>query len=141
MLPFSLLVSLVSLPTGVLISSYGHIRIPIRVGYCLALVGFALMTLMDERSPSALNEAVPALVGIGVGMSLQPPLILIQAAMDKSDMAASTSAFLCVPDSLALATVVLALTIASHCPSRLVRSLGATTGIVSALFARFSVPR
>ncbi|CED83450.1 Predicted transporter (major facilitator superfamily) [Phaffia rhodozyma] len=105
LLSFSLTVSAVSLPTGWLISRYGHIRSFIRVGYAIACLGFGLMNLMNESSSTAVNEIFPLLVGVGIGMSLQPPLILLQAAMPVSDMAATSSSFL------------------------LTRTLGATTGI------------
>lgn len=144
MLPFSLSVSFVSAPTGILISKYGRIRIPIRgwcplppvfpsrlhlslplltptsspsslpltssVGYAIACLGYGLMNLMDEKSPTAINLIFPLLVGIGIGMSLTPPLQIIQAALKPEEMAAGTSSFL------------------------VVRALGATTGIVRSAF-------
>lgn len=63
------------------------------------------MHLMSATSSLAINEVCPMIAAIGIGMSLQPPLILLQAAMPLGDMAASASSFM------------------------LVRSLGATTGI------------
>lgn len=68
MLPFSLTVSLFSLPTGLWISRYGHVRVPIRVGYLVACLGFGLMNLMDESSHEAMNLIFPLLVGAGVGL-------------------------------------------------------------------------
>lgn len=129
LLPFSLMVSVVSrtspifdrsgiaptltlsfsfcttVPTGWFISNKGFVRTVIRLGYAIALLGFGIMHLMSATSSLAINEVCPMIAAIGIGMSLQPPLILLQAAMPLGDMAASASSFM------------------------LVRSLGATTGI------------
>lgn len=77
MLPFSLTVSCVSLPTGLWISKYGHVRLPIRMGYLVACLGFGLMVLMDESSHEAMNLIFPLIVGAGVGLVsfLDPSLL------------------------------------------------------------------
>jgi hypothetical protein len=44
------------------------------------------MNLMTESSSPGINIGVPVIAGVGVGMSLQPPLIIIQSAMSLEDM-------------------------------------------------------
>ena len=64
------------------------------VGYALGGLGFALFYGIF-RYPFSLGvqEGLLIIAGVGVGLSLQTPMLILQAAMPLKDMAAVTSAW------------------------------------------------
>lgn len=64
------------------------------VGYGLAALGFGLFyATYTYPIPLATQEGVMVVAGVGVGLSLSSPLLILQAAMPLKEMAAATSAW------------------------------------------------
>ncbi|KAH9901357.1 MFS amino acid permease [Cubamyces lactineus] len=105
MLPFSLGGALSSIVAGRITSRTGRWRPILWVAWAIMVLGWGLMTMLDDTSNTAMQVLYPLVAATGVGCLFQTPLIGLQAAMPLKDMATSTSAFL------------------------LIRSLGGTIGI------------
>jgi len=64
------------------------------VGYALASLGFGLLYGLYRYPFSvALQEGLLVISGVGVGLSLSVPMLILQAAMPLKEMAATTSAW------------------------------------------------
>ena len=64
-------------------------------GYALAGLGYGLWyEFLSYDYSIAVQEGILTVAAIGIGLSLQTPVIVIQAAMPLKDMAAATSAYL-----------------------------------------------
>ncbi|KAI0780966.1 MFS amino acid permease [Trametes elegans] len=105
MLPYSLGGALLSIASGQVISRTGRWRPVMWFGWAVMILGYGLMTMLDDRSNNAEKELYPLVAAVGIGCLFQTPLIGLQAAMPLKDMATSTAAFV------------------------LIRSLGGTVGI------------
>ncbi len=60
-------------------------------GSVLMPVGLGMLTTISPDTPRAALLAYPAIFGLGVGMGFQQPLIGVQAALPKEDIAPGTS--------------------------------------------------
>ncbi|KAI8998659.1 MFS amino acid permease [Trametes punicea] len=105
MLPFSLGGALLSIVSGQITSRTGHWRPIMWVAWAIMVLGWGLMTMLDNTSNVAEQALYPLVTAVGIGCLFQTPLIGLQAAMPLKDMATSTAAFV------------------------LIRSLGGTIGI------------
>ena len=86
--------SLFSILAGQLTSRYGLVRSQIWVGYGLTCLGYGLFyALLTEDVAYATQEGIQLIPAAGVGLSIQTPMIILQAAMPVADMAACMSAW------------------------------------------------
>ncbi|WVQ95971.1 hypothetical protein IAU59_003070 [Kwoniella sp. CBS 9459] len=94
LLPFACLVSWMTVVAGLVNSKLRIVRPVPWVGYSIAAIGFGLFyKYFTSTVTLATLEGLLALAGIGCGLSLQTPMLVIQSAMPLKDMAASTSAW------------------------------------------------
>lgn len=70
------------------------IRPVVWTGYALAAIGFGLFYKYYTADVSyATQEGLLVIASTGIGLSLQSPMLILQAAMPLKEMAATTSAF------------------------------------------------
>ncbi|KAI0064575.1 MFS general substrate transporter [Artomyces pyxidatus] len=93
MLPFSLGAALFSALAGICLSRFGSYRIIMWFSWSVMLLGWGLMTMLDDTSSTAVKVVYPLITAIGIGCLFQTPLIALQAAMPLKDMATSTATF------------------------------------------------
>lgn len=85
-LPLVLGVSLFSIVSGALLSGWGQ-YIPVMIfGSTIASVGCGLIYTLDSESASSKWIGYQALVGIGLGLVFQIPVIVCQAVCEASDL-------------------------------------------------------
>ncbi|KAJ2696370.1 hypothetical protein H4218_004641 [Coemansia sp. IMI 209128] len=82
-----------SLVAGVLVKKIGGYRKFIVLGLAMLLVGSGLMILMDENTSTGKEVAFLLLMGIGIGLSIQLPLMVAQKSSSAKDLAATTSLY------------------------------------------------
>ncbi|KZT40107.1 MFS general substrate transporter [Sistotremastrum suecicum HHB10207 ss-3] len=101
-LPYSLGSSLASLPPACYISARGPARAcrsrkeVMIFGMGISCLGFGLMILLDQNSGSALQELVPLVAGIGIGMLFHTPFGILTSSMPEEELASTTGAFFLV---------------------------------------------
>ncbi|WOO79005.1 putative transporterc [Vanrija pseudolonga] len=106
LLPFAMGASLFGVLAGQITGRFRIVRPVIWTGYLLAGVGYLLFYGFYTSTVSfATQEGLQIITATGIGLSLSPPILVIQAAMPFRDMAAATSTWV------------------------LARSLGATIGL------------
>ncbi|KAJ8463511.1 hypothetical protein ONZ51_g10204 [Trametes cubensis] len=96
MLPFSLGGALFSVVSGQIISRTGRWRPIMWVAWAIMVLGWGLMTMLDDTSNTAMQVLYPLVAAMGIGCLFQTPLIGLQAAMPLKDMATSTAAFILI---------------------------------------------
>ncbi|KAI0831279.1 MFS amino acid permease [Trametes gibbosa] len=96
MLPFSLGGALLSVVSGQIVSRTGRWRPVMWVAWAIMVLGWGLMTMLDDTSNDAMKALYPLVAAIGIGCLFQTPLIGLQAAMPLKDMATSTAAFILI---------------------------------------------
>ncbi|KAH9946136.1 MFS amino acid permease [Epithele typhae] len=96
MLPFSLGGALFSVISGQITSRTGRWRPIMWVAWGIMILGFGLMTTLDNNSIIAKRLLYPFVTAFGIGCLFQTPLIGLQAAMPLKDMATSTAAFVLI---------------------------------------------
>lgn len=74
-----------------MVSWLGRYREIILVGWAIWAIGLGLFSTLDEHSGLAKQIGYELLMGFGVGQTLQPSLIAIQAGVDRNDMAVVTA--------------------------------------------------
>lgn len=106
LLPITLTQTLSSTSSGLIVHWTGRYRESIIVGWAAWAIGNGLYSTLDDQSLS-LGQAIGygMLTGFGVGQTLQPSLIAIQAGVKRQDMAVVT------------------------CTRNFVRNLGSTLGL------------
>ena len=86
--PLVIGVSLATIVSGGLISSFGH-YVPLMIaGSALATIGSGLIYTLDIGTPSSHWIGYQALVGIGLGLGFQVPIIVAQATSKPEDISA-----------------------------------------------------
>jgi hypothetical protein len=76
-----------------LLSRFGRYK-PLHVaGFAICTIGSGILTLLDEHSSTAEYVIYQAVTAVGSGMVLNTLLPAVQAQMDESDQAATTSAW------------------------------------------------
>ncbi|KAI9508296.1 MFS amino acid permease [Russula earlei] len=93
MIPFSLGASVTAMLSGVIVTRSGAYRAIIWGSWATMVLGWGLMTTLDDHSDTAKKVLYPLVTALGVGCLFQVPLIALQAAMPVKDMATSTSTF------------------------------------------------
>lgn len=94
LLPYALLVAWMTVVAGQINSRLRIIRPVVWIGYALAAIGFGLFYKYYTADVSyATQEGLLVIASTGIGLSLQSPLLILQAAMPLKEMAATTSAF------------------------------------------------
>lgn len=106
LLPITLTQTLSSTFSGLIVHWTGRYRESIIIGWALWAIGLGLYTTLDSQRLN-LGQAIGygLLTGFGVGQTLQPSLIAIQAGVERQDMAVVT------------------------CTRNFVRNLGSTLGL------------
>ncbi|KAA1469513.1 MFS amino acid permease [Dentipellis sp. KUC8613] len=93
MLPFSLGGAFFSATSGIIVTRTGAYRPVMWFAWAVMVLGWGLMTQLDDTSNMAEKVLYPLVTAMGVGCLFQTPLIGLQAAMPIKDMATSTGAF------------------------------------------------
>ncbi|KAI0336510.1 MFS amino acid permease [Cubamyces sp. BRFM 1775] len=96
MLPFSLGGAFFSVVSGQVISRTGRWRPIMWAAWAIMVLGWGLMTMLDDTSNTAMQVLYPLVAALGIGCLFQTPLIGLQAAMPLKDMATSTAAFILI---------------------------------------------
>ncbi|KAF4826702.1 Efflux pump dotC [Colletotrichum tropicale] len=91
LLPVTLTQTLFSTLSGLVVHKVGRYRECILLGWVMWAVGVGLMSTLDDNSSVGKQVGYSLLIGAGVGNTLQPALIAIQAGVSRRDMAVVTS--------------------------------------------------
>ena len=94
-IPFVLGVSLFTILSGGLISAFGHYVPILFAGSVLATVGNGLLYTLDVGTGSGKWIGYQALAGIGLGLSVQVPMIANQGFVKAREISEVTAATLC----------------------------------------------
>ncbi|KAI9446080.1 MFS general substrate transporter [Lactarius indigo] len=93
MIPYSLGNAAVSTLAGITVTRLGAYRGIIWGSWAVLILGWGLMTTLDDHSNTAEKVLYLLITALGIGCLFQTPLIALQAAMPLKDMATSTGAF------------------------------------------------
>ncbi|KAI9449899.1 MFS general substrate transporter [Lactarius psammicola] len=93
MIPYSLGNAAVSTVAGITVTRLGAYRGIIWTSWGVLILGWGLMTTLDDHSNTAEKVLYLLIAAVGIGCLFQTPLIALQAAMPLKDMATSTGAF------------------------------------------------
>ncbi|KAL3491993.1 major facilitator superfamily domain-containing protein [Aspergillus germanicus] len=91
LLPITLMQTVSSTVSGLVVHWIGRYREGILFGWMIWAVGLGLFSTLDESSGLGKQIGYGILTGVGVGNTLQPALIAIQAGVERRDMAVVTS--------------------------------------------------
>ncbi|KAL2838414.1 major facilitator superfamily domain-containing protein [Aspergillus pseudodeflectus] len=91
LLPITLMQTVSSTASGLVVHWVGRYRECILFGWMIWAVGLGLFSTLDESSGLGKQIGYGILTGVGVGNTLQPALIAIQAGVERRDMAVVTS--------------------------------------------------
>ncbi|PKX93331.1 putative MFS drug transporter [Aspergillus novofumigatus IBT 16806] len=91
LLPITLLQTASSTASGLVVHWVGRYRECILFGWMIWAVGLGLFSTLDQSSGLGKQIGYGILTGVGVGNTLQPALIAIQAGVERRDMAVVTS--------------------------------------------------
>ncbi|KAJ0422615.1 major facilitator superfamily domain-containing protein [Aspergillus carlsbadensis] len=91
LLPITLMQTASSTVSGLVVHWVGRYRECILFGWMIWAVGLGLFSTLDESSGLGKQIGYGLLTGVGVGNTLQPALIAIQAGVERRDMAVVTS--------------------------------------------------
>ncbi|KAK2754811.1 hypothetical protein FQN54_006704 [Arachnomyces sp. PD_36] len=90
LLPLTLVQTLSSTLSGLIVTWRGRYRESILFGWLLWAVGLGLFSTLDEHDGLGKQIGYALLMGFGVGQTLQPSLVAIQAGVVRRDMAVVT---------------------------------------------------
>ncbi|KAJ5465199.1 uncharacterized protein N7458_000885 [Penicillium daleae] len=91
LLPITLMQTVSSTLSGLVVHWIGRYRECILLGWIIWAVGLGLFSTLDESSGIGKQIGYGILTGVGVGNTLQPSLIAVQAGVERRDMAVVTS--------------------------------------------------
>ncbi|KAL5355915.1 major facilitator superfamily domain-containing protein [Aspergillus floccosus] len=91
LLPITLMQTVSSTVSGLVVHWVGRYRECILFGWMIWAVGLGLFSTLDKTSGLGKQIGYGLLTGVGVGNTLQPALIAVQAGVDRRDMAVVTS--------------------------------------------------
>ncbi|KAI9852710.1 MAG: hypothetical protein M1838_005905 [Thelocarpon superellum] len=94
-IPMVVAISLFSIISGGLITTFGHYVPLLFVSSVITTIGSGLIYTLDINAPSGHWIGYQILVGIGLGLGFQIPIIVAQASVDSSDISAVTAVVLC----------------------------------------------
>lgn len=89
--PITLVQTLSSTTSGLIVSWTGRYRESILIGWATWAIGIGLFSTLDESNGLGKQIGYAILTGFGVGQTLQPSLIAIQAGVQRCDMAVVTA--------------------------------------------------
>jgi EmrB/QacA subfamily drug resistance transporter len=92
-LPFAIVLSLVSGLVGVVIKKTGNYKIPIVSGMAVTVLGFGLFIDLGAHANWAKLIIYQIIAGIGIGPNFQSPLIAIQTNVEPRDIGSATASF------------------------------------------------
>ncbi|KAK3936025.1 multidrug resistance protein fnx1 [Diplogelasinospora grovesii] len=90
LLPITVTQTFSSTLSGLIVTWRGRYRESILFGWALWAIGLGLFSTLDRNSSVGAQIGYALLTGFGVGQTLQPSLIAIQAGVDRKDMAIVT---------------------------------------------------
>ncbi|KKZ63852.1 hypothetical protein EMCG_01805 [[Emmonsia] crescens] len=91
LLPITLIQTFSSTFSGLVVHWIGRYRECILLGWIVWAVGLGLFSTLDQSSGLGKQIGYGVLTGLGVGNTLQPALIAVQAGVERRDMAVVTS--------------------------------------------------
>ncbi|KAK6814838.1 hypothetical protein RU639_009605 [Aspergillus parasiticus] len=91
LLPVTLMQTVSSTVSGLVVHWVGRYRECILFGWMIWAVGLGLFSTLDQSSGLGKQIGYGLLTGVGVGNTLQPALIAVQAGVERKDMAVVTS--------------------------------------------------
>ncbi|BDD56042.1 hypothetical protein MAP00_001524 [Monascus purpureus] len=91
LLPITLMQTISSTLSGLVVHWVGRYRECILFGWVIWAVGLGLISTLDQSSGLGKQIGYGILTGLGVGNTLQPALIAIQAGVERREMAVVTS--------------------------------------------------
>ena len=91
MLPMVLGLLVAALLSGTVISRTGRYRLFPIVGSVLMTLGLFLLSLMNAATTFWVTSAYMVVLGLGVGMIMQVPVIIVQSTSDYKDLGVATS--------------------------------------------------
>ncbi|PKY05638.1 MFS drug transporter [Aspergillus campestris IBT 28561] len=91
LLPITLMQTVSSTVSGLVVHWAGRYRECILFGWAIWAVGLGLFSTLDKSSGVGKQVGYGILTGVGVGNTLQPALIAVQAGVERSDMAVVTA--------------------------------------------------
>ncbi|CAG8948605.1 unnamed protein product [Penicillium salamii] len=91
LLPITLMQTVSSTGSGLIVHWVGRYRECILFGWIIWAVGLGLFSTLDKHSGLGKQIGYGILTGVGVGNTLQPSLIAVQAGVERRDMAVVTS--------------------------------------------------
>lgn len=93
MIPFSAGSAGISVIAGFSVTRFGKYRGIVWASWAVMILGWGLMTTLDDHSKTVEKVIYPLITAAGNGGLFQPPLTALQAAMPLKDMATSTGTF------------------------------------------------
>ncbi|KAN0140986.1 MFS general substrate transporter [Lactarius tabidus] len=93
MTPFFFGISVMAAVSGFVLTRTGAYRGIIWASWAVMLLGWGLMTTLDDHSNTAEKTLYPLIAAFGLGALFPTPLIALQAAMPLKDLATSTGTF------------------------------------------------
>ncbi|KAJ5273509.1 hypothetical protein N7478_008634 [Penicillium angulare] len=91
LLPITVMQTFCSTGSGLIVHWVGRYRECILFGYGIWAIGLGLLSTLDESSGLGKQIGYGILSGVGVGNTLQPALIAVQAGVERKDMAFVTA--------------------------------------------------
>ncbi|CAE6340054.1 unnamed protein product [Rhizoctonia solani] len=92
LLPVVLFQTLFSTLSGAMVSWKGRYREILLSGWAMWSIALGLFAMLDENSSLGMQVGISAFAGVGIGQTLQPSLVAVQAAVERKDMAVTTTA-------------------------------------------------
>jgi hypothetical protein len=90
-LPMVLSVVVVSVLAGGIISAWGYYTPFMILCAAVSAVGAGLLTTLEPGTPSSKWIGYQIVLGVGLGLGMQQPLMAVQAVLDLADVAAGTA--------------------------------------------------
>jgi EmrB/QacA subfamily drug resistance transporter len=92
LLPFVAGMMTGTIGSGRLITAHGRYKIFPIIGTAVASTGYGLLSLMSADSSEAINGVYMAVVGLGIGLTMQVLVLAVQNSAPYRDMGAATAA-------------------------------------------------